>query len=230
MVAEVIIISGTFAPPFGIRQYPYFALTNFFESRGHKVHVEGIRLLGLGRIEKSLEKIEERYFKGNDKRYILVGHSQGGLLALSLAAEYADRVDAVEILGAPLYGTRIAPVWLPLPPAEIMNYRSRWLKQLRDHQSLNVHKVHSYFSAVDILVVPWFASVVKDGNNHLLVPSQLQSPASLVGKIFLGERIKTVEVIHGLGGHIKIVSHPAVLSSLAKRYRPLPSPILKSPA
>lgn len=218
MLPEVIIISGTFAPPFGIRRYPYAGLTSFFEDRGYIVHLESIRLLGLGRIENALERIEQRYFADSDKRYILVGHSQGGLLALSLAAEYADRIDAVEVLGTPLYGTRIAPFWLPIPPAEIMNYRSRWLKQLRDHENLNVHKVHSYFSAVDIMVVPWFASVVKDGNNHLLVPKDLEAAALVVGRLFLGERISVVEVLHGYGGHIKIVNHPAVMLSLAERY------------
>lgn len=218
MLPEVIIISGTFAPPHVIKYYPYSTLISFFEGLGYKVHIEGIRLLGLGRIENALERIEQRYFADNDKKYILVGHSQGGLLALSLAAEYPSRVSSVEVLGTPLYGTRIAPVWLPIPPAEIMNYQSRWLKQLRDHQNLNVHKVHSYFSALDILVVPWFASAVKEGNNHLLVPENLKIPAILVGKMFLGERIKTVEIIHGLGGHIKIVSHPAIIASLSKRY------------
>jgi len=215
---EVIIISGTFAPPFAIQHFPYSTLISFFNNLGYKVYMESIHLLGIGRMEKSLERIEQKYFSEARTRYILVGHSQGGLLALSLASEYPQLVESVEIFGSPLYGTHMAPIWLPFPAIRAMNYRSRWLKQLRDHENLNVHKVHSYFSALDALVVPWVASMVKSGNNHLLVPSQIRSLVEAFGRSIVGDRMDEVDVIDGLAGHIGLVTHPAIIESLSKRY------------
>jgi pimeloyl-ACP methyl ester carboxylesterase len=218
MATEVIIISGTFAPPLGNNFYPYSSLVKLFESAGYKVHLETIRLLGIGRMESSLEKIEQKYFQKNDSNYILLGHSQGGLLALSLASEYSYRVESVEIFGSPLYGTRLAPMWFPFPAIRAMNYRSRWLKQLREHENLNAQKVHSYFSALDTMVVPWIASMLKDGNNHLLVPKRIEGVVKNTAKLLVGDRIDGVDIIHGCGGHLAIVSHPAVLASIASRY------------
>ena len=223
MATEVIIISGTFAPPFAIQHFPYSALIGLFEGLGYKVHMESIHLLGIGRMEKSLETIERKYFSKGDTRYILVGHSQGGLLALSLASEYSELIESVEIFGSPLYGTRMAPIWWPFPAIRAMNYRSRWLKQLRDHENLNVHKVHSYFSALDSLVVPWVASMVKSGNNHLLVPSQLRGIVETFGRAVVGDRMSEVEVIYGTAGHIGLVLHPAIIASLSRRYQKLHS-------
>lgn len=218
MSTEVIIISGTFAPPFAIQHFPYSTIIKFFEELGYKVHMESIRLLGIGRMENALERIEQKYFLDSPSSYILVGHSQGGLLALSLASEYPQRVESVEIFGSPLYGTRMAPIWLPFPAIRAMNYRSRWLKQLRYHDSLNVHKVHSYFSALDALVVPWVASMVKSGNNHLLVPGAIRALAVAFGKAVVGDRMDEVELISASAGHIGMLMHPAVIDNLRLRY------------
>ena len=51
MTTEVLIISGTFAPPFGMRLYPYSGLVGFFEEAGYRVHMESIRLFGIGQVE-----------------------------------------------------------------------------------------------------------------------------------------------------------------------------------
>lgn len=219
MLPEVIIISGTGAPPFGIRHYPYAKLIRCFEQVGYVVHLENIYHLGIDRMDRSLLHLQKRYFSPQDQRhYIVCGHSQGGLLALALANEYPNRVTSVEIFGAPLYGTRIAPIWLPLPAVRAMNHRSRWLKKLRTHENFNPTKVHSYFSALDVLVVPWVASMVKGGNNYLVLPSQIESVVLAAGRAMLGDRIEEVELLHGTTGHIGLVTHPTVLGHMAGRY------------
>jgi len=219
MLPEVIIISGTGAPPFGIRHYPYAGLIRRFEQAGYVVHLENIYHLGIDRMDRSLLHLQRRYFSPQDRRhYIVCGHSQGGLLALALANEYPSRVRSVEIFGAPLYGTRIAPIWLPLPAVRAMNHRSRWLKELRAHENLDPTKVHSYFSALDVLVVPWVASMVKDGHNYLVLPSQIEGMVLAAGRAMLGDRIEEVEILHGTTGHIGLVTHPTVLGHMAGRY------------
>lgn len=219
MLPEVIIISGTGAPPFGIRHYPYAGLIRMYEQAGYVVHLENIYHLGIDRMDRSLGHLQRRYFSPQDRRrYIVCGHSQGGLLALALANEHPDRVVSVEIFGTPLYGTRIAPIWLPLPAVRAMNHRSRWLKELRGHENLNTAKVHSYFSALDVLVVPWVASMVKGGHNYLVLPSQIEGLVLAAGRAMLGDRIEEVEILHGSTGHIGLVTHPAVLGNVAGRY------------
>ncbi len=219
MLPEVIIISGTGAPPFGIRHYPYAGLIRQFEAAGYTVHLENIYHLGIDRMDRSLQHLQKRYFSPQDRRrYIVCGHSQGGLLALALGNEYPDKVVAIELFGAPLYGTRIAPIWLPLPAVRAMNHRSRWLKELRGHENLDTAKVHSYFSALDVLVVPWVASMVKGGHNYLMLPSQIEGLVLAAGRAMLGDKIEEVEILHGTTGHIGLVTHPTVLGHLAGRY------------
>lgn len=220
MLPEVIIISGTGAPSFGIRHYPYAELVGLYSRIGYTVHLESIYHLGVGRIEKSLSHLQRVYFSDTDTRqYIVLGHSQGGLLALALGNEHPDRVVAIEIFGAPLYGTRLAPSWTPLPITQALNSHSHWLRGLRQHENLDVTKVHSYFSALDGLVVPWVASMVNGGHNHLLVPSQIKSVALAVGRTMIGDKIDQAQILYGSGGHLKLVTHPAIISSLAMRYR-----------
>lgn len=219
MLPEVIIISGTGAPPLGIRHYPYARLVSIYQQAGYTVHLESIYHLGIGRMERSLLHLQRRYFDSQDKRhYIILGHSQGGLQALALGNEHPDRVESIEIFGTPLYGTRVAPLWVPIPAVRAMNFRSRWLQGLRHHKNFDALKVHSYFTALDALVVPWVASIVDGGHNHLLVPSQIEGTVLGLGRAMLGDRIEQVRILHGTGGHIKLVSHPAILHDIARRY------------
>jgi pimeloyl-ACP methyl ester carboxylesterase len=170
-------------------------------------------------MDRSLVHLQRRYFSPQDhRRYIVVGHSQGALLALALANEHPDRVVSVEAFGMPAYGTKIAPLWLPLPAVRAMNPRSRWLKDLRGHQDLDTSKVYSYFSALDVLVVPWVASMVKGAHNYLVLPSQIEGLVLTAGRAMLGDRIEEVEILHGTTGHIGLVTHPSVLGSVATRY------------
>jgi pimeloyl-ACP methyl ester carboxylesterase len=220
-IPEVLIISGTGAPPFGLEIF-YGGMIGIFHKAGHTTHVRNIYHMGIGRLDRALEELEKCYFSSDDnRRYIVVGHSQGGLLALAIANLYPDRVVGVELFGAPLYGTRLAPVWAPIAAGRAMSSRSRWLHQLRHHENLDPARVHSYFSALDPLVVPWVASFVKDGHNHLLVPRRLKWPMLAVGRKMIGERIDEAEMLHGTGGHLKLISHPAVLESLGVRYAPV---------
>ncbi len=220
---EVLIISGTGAPPFGLEIF-YGIMISVFQAAGHVTHVRNIYHMGIGRLDRSLLELEKCYFSPDDsRRYILVGHSQGGLLALALANLYPDKVLEVKLFGAPLYGTRLAPVWAPIAAGRAMSPRSRWLSELRHHENLDPSKIHSYFSALDPLVVPWVASFVKDGHNYLLVPKRLERAALLTGRLMIGDRIREAEVLRGKGGHLKLISHSVVMESLAICHPPLPA-------
>ena len=165
----------------------------------------------VGIADGAFAAIRRKYFAESDSDYILVGHSQGGILALSLASEHPQRVRSVEIFASPVYGTMLASLGMLSPALRAMNFRSLWLKGMRKHEDFDSTKVHSYFSALDAMVVPWIASMVKDGHNYLLVPWPMEPAALMLGQAMVGDRIYEVEILHGTGGHLAIVNHPAIL-------------------
>lgn len=217
---EVLIISGTGAPPFGLNRF-YSRQVQLYQAAGHTTHVRNIYHMGIGRLDRALEEVEKCYFSSTDTRqFVVVGHSQGALLALALANLYPGRVVRVELFGTPWYGTRLAPLWVPIPAVRAMTPQSRWIREHRGHNNHEPAKVHSYFSAFDPLVVPWWASFVKEGQNYLVVPRKLERLALTIGRRAIGPRILDAEVLHGFTDHLWLPNHQVVIDSLSERYVP----------
>jgi len=109
---EALVIPGTFVP--GILAEPcYRHFRRLFDC---PTHIEPIPRLGLGDPLQSLMEIWSKYFyRFPEKKYYLVGHSQGGVLAVLLGVTCPKQVEKVFTFGAPFHGTLLTePATLPL--------------------------------------------------------------------------------------------------------------------
>jgi pimeloyl-ACP methyl ester carboxylesterase len=91
---RVVILTGTLVPSLGRSLYQ--PLVKFFLGvRGYLTDVVCIPRLGLGDLDEANDELAEVIFAAHpNSRFILVGHSQGGLHAILLAHRFPDRVVA----------------------------------------------------------------------------------------------------------------------------------------
>ncbi len=109
-----LTISGTLAPPPSKPYYePILRVCN--KHSGSNTYFETIFLLGLGDIIRAVDELDKKYFIGNDNTFVLIGHSQGGLIASMLAMRHPNRVKAVIALATPFKGTTwVDPINMPI--------------------------------------------------------------------------------------------------------------------
>ena len=113
MELRFLWIGGTGAPPQS-KSY-YQPILDVAEEFVNRADFEPIFMLGLGEMKTATGHIGEKYFEGNDDRFILGGHSQGGIIASLLGMKYSDRVLAVISVAGPFKGTAWAdPINMPI--------------------------------------------------------------------------------------------------------------------
>jgi len=200
----VVILMGTFVPQ--KLQFVYSPLVDIFTGRGYDVKVVGLPSWGLSSLDDAANTLDELIFTaGADERYILVGHSQGGVHTLDLATRHPDSVLAVFNFAAPHHGTRLANLgyWVTwMPAVRGMKAHSTHLHNLRtldyDHE-----RIHSLFTVFDEFVVPWFASSIHGAHNVVLAPSIMHG---LLGRVGF-KRSPEVQLVHGYAGHLLVIWH-----------------------
>ncbi len=204
----VVIYMGTFCPQ--LAACVYRPLARVFEARGYDVVILAIPKLGLGHLEDASDELATKVFLPNpERRYILVGHSQGALHALHHGKYFSGLVVAVIAFGAPFHGTRLANLgqilsWLPA--IRTMAAHSRYLHELREDQSFTAENVYSLFSVMDELVVPWFASTVSGAHNVVLAPAFLHRLLIRAGLT----RSHGIELVDGWAEHLGVIWHRAL--------------------
>lgn len=201
---------GTFCPQAAERVYN--PLAELFARRGYPVRIKAIPRLGLGAIDEAADELATDVFGDDpDERFILVGHSQGGLHAVHHAKYYPVRVHAVFTFGTPFHGTRLAnlsKLAQRLPAVGAMAAHSQLLHELREDESYVADNIYSLFSVLDELVVPWFASTVQGAHNVVLCPRALHALLVRSGL----RRSRGAELIDGWAEHLGVIWHPALLS------------------
>lgn len=104
MDAKCLVIGGTLAP--WICERPYYGkILAVPEAMGIDTEYTSIRLLGLGDIERATDHIAQTHFENSQAPRVLIGHSQGVIIAGLLAMRYPDVVRTVIALAGPYKGT-----------------------------------------------------------------------------------------------------------------------------
>lgn len=205
---SVEIYMGTFV----LQQWEavYRPLAQLFAERGYPVRIHGLPRAGLGALDEASDELASSVFVGHpEQRFILVGHSQGGLHAFHHAKYYPASVEAVFAFGTPFHGTRLANlgrVLRMLPAVRGMAAHSRTLREWREDVSYIADNIYSLYSVLDELVVPWVASTVKGGHNVILCPKAIHWLLIRAGF----RRSRGIELVDGWAEHLGVIWHPAL--------------------
>jgi pimeloyl-ACP methyl ester carboxylesterase len=154
------IIAGTFCPPAAARRiYGPMALAIGAE-------ILTLPRLGMGHTRRSADAVAEMLPQG--EWFELVGHSQGGMVALDLATRAGSRVRRCVTLGAPLGGTSWSPTWAPFSSARCMAPGSRYMAEVRARPGRQWSLMHCVAGSRDRLVLPESAAHMPRAWNYVL--------------------------------------------------------------
>ncbi len=128
---------------------------------------------GLGRTDHVVDHFRPRFeeARARGERLRIAGHSLGGIVAWVLSHEYPDVVDLAELWCAPIRGTALGGVSLPVPEARFLARTSRFLKRY-DHP-IHGPLVRAIYTPVDQLAIPARDTCFIMGStveNHMVMP------------------------------------------------------------
>ncbi|MDP4001088.1 MAG: alpha/beta fold hydrolase [bacterium] len=111
--AGALIIPGTLVPGGSLKELLYGHFRRMFDC---PVYIESIPELGLGDPQLAFYELAEKYFlRFPEKKYYILGHSQGGLLACLLALTYPEQSIKAITFGSPYQGTFLTePLIFPI--------------------------------------------------------------------------------------------------------------------
>lgn len=134
---------------------------------------------GLGRTDRVVDSfrslIEDADSRGDKVR--LVGHSLGGIIAWVLAQEYPRSIESAELWCAPVRGTALANVLVPVAESRFLARASRWLKGY--DRPMAGPFVRAVYTPLDQLAVPAMSACYLEGENvenHVISPFRVGSP------------------------------------------------------
>lgn len=104
--------------------------------------------------EKKAEENLDRICQKTGERISILGHSQGGLVAISLGKRFPNKVDKVVSLGVPYDGTYVAYLNYFVPGARDMVPGSDYLRGLQAREFPEGVRFFSVYSPWDEAVIP----------------------------------------------------------------------------
>ncbi len=127
---------------------------------GSDLHI--LERWGLASTRRSVASLVER-LKQLGAPTVLIGHSQGGLVAALASEIVPELVESVVTICAPLHGTLIAPSWSPVPSVRDMS-RANLSRKAWQPTSMMVNVVASE----DHFVVPYTSGLQAGAEHHVL--------------------------------------------------------------
>jgi pimeloyl-ACP methyl ester carboxylesterase len=169
MQTRCLVIGGTFAP--WLCEYFYYdKILQIPQEIGITTEFTSIQTLGLGNIMDSVYTISRKYFEGHEDNFILIGHSQGAIIANLLAMQYSDRVLAVIALAGPYMGT----IWTD-PQTMVVKIAIEGIHQMsRGNIQLKPHLSKSRLSKLTGRLIPVVRHLSNDSEVLLLVKKYLE--------------------------------------------------------
>lgn len=155
-----VVVAGT-----GV---PRFAASTVYATLAHALDADVVALdgLGLAHTMHSVDAVTEmvaRIVENDGVPVVLVGHSQGGLVAAIVASEHPELVASVVTLGAPLSGTAWCAPWEPLSGLRCMSRGSRLLAMVRPSATM-----HNIVGTADRLVVPHDSGLLPGARHYVM--------------------------------------------------------------
>lgn len=125
------------------------------------------------------EKIDAVCQKKGEK-VSLVGHSLGGLVAVSCAQDNPNLIDTVIALGTPFQGTYAAYAQYPITSCRQMCPGSAYLQELKEKGFPTGVSFYAVASRYDHIILPWhYALIPEKGNCRNIIVSD-KGHASLI--------------------------------------------------
>lgn len=177
---KAVIVAGTTVMPW-MAPIAYGKLAEALDAPVHTLQSAGWAhtMLSVAKLERELEQL--------DDAPVLVGHSQGGLVALLLAQYRPDLAAGVITLGAPVKGTTRADLRIPIPGVRCMAVDSRVVNRLDSADDFNC-RVVNIVGARDAMVIPHWTGFL-DGADHYTFD------VGHLGLIFNGEVVDFVRLL-----------------------------------
>ena len=164
---------------------------------------------GLGRTDHVVDGFRAivEHAAARREKVRLVGHSLGGIVAWVLAHEYPHAVERAELWCAPVRGTALANVLVPVAESRFLARASRWLR--RYDRPLNGTQVTAIYTVLDQLAVPPARTCYVEGDQ---VTNYLVSPYRRAAGL------RPNELLHrGIGEHVTLPRSPSINAVLAAR-------------
>lgn len=105
----------------------------------------------------------------------LAGHSLGGLVTWVLAHDYPYAIEEAELWCAPVRGTALANVIVPVAESRFLARTSRWIR--RYDRPVEQTRVRAIYTVLDQLAVPSQHTCYLEGDNvenHVVAPHALR--------------------------------------------------------
>ena len=172
---------GTVTHVLGPTLMPRWLMPRFYRCVAERVSAGGPVLYhampergGLGRTDFVVDGFRPivEAAAANRQKVRLVGHSLGGIVAWVLAHEYPYAIESVELWCAPVRGTALANVLVPVAESRFLARTSRWLKRY-DKPLTSGPAVRSVYTVLDQLAVPAAHACYLEGEraeNHVVSP------------------------------------------------------------
>lgn len=167
----VVNITGTGAPGWIAHRF-YGALERLSP---HHLTL-GISRYGWGHVREAFPRVERAILRQvGAGQAVLMGHSQGGLLALLFGLRYPELVKGIVTCGTPAGGSPLCRHYWPVASLRCMTPGSRFLAELSQQleeamAACQFPDLVTFSSLLDFLVPPPYAHV-PGADNRLLVPA-----------------------------------------------------------